>query len=64
MESFFISLGIVAVFWMVVGAIYGVVYGIVTIFRYFIRLQATLSRIENLIKAEDYTGAEEINHEQ
>ena len=63
MESFFVILGGISFVWMLAGAIFGGILGILRIYEYFVDLKSTLSRIENLIKAEDYTGAEEINHE-
>jgi hypothetical protein len=60
--NFFEILGFVGFCWMIVGVAVGVVFGIYQIYDYFVDLKSTLSRIENLINAEDYTGAEEINH--
>lgn len=63
MEFFFGFVGFMVCCLAISSAIIGVTFGIIAIYDYFVRLQDTVNRIENLIKAEDYTGAEGINHE-
>lgn len=63
MDFFFSFVGFVTCCAVVAFGAVGVVAGLHSIYDYFVDLKCTVHRIENLINAEDYTGAEEINHE-